>query len=147
MANEEEQVKKIFGSQPRLADALYCVAGGTSTETGFFADISPIDLEQCMRKNYLTSAYSAHVMLQMWTEDDKESQNRSQQTPIHKVRQIVFVSSAAAFVGFPGYIAYTSMSAITPLLHNIGIGHRNLFSLTLGSLKLRNAPCVHWLTH
>jgi len=53
-----------------------------------------------MRKNYLTSAYSAQVMLKMWMEDDKESQNRSQQTPIHKVRQIVFVSSAAAFVGF-----------------------------------------------
>ena len=43
-------------------------------------------------------------MLDIWTEDDKKAITQS---PRPKIRQIVFVSSAAAFLGLPGSIAYT----------------------------------------
>lgn len=43
-------------------------------------------------------------MLGIWTEDDKR---RAAPTPRPKLRQIVFINSAAAFLGLPGSIAYT----------------------------------------
>ena len=54
------------------------------------------------------------MMLKIWTEDDKTSQATNNWVQSRKVRQVIFVSSAAAFVGFPGYIAYTRMSTIRP---------------------------------
>ncbi|KAL9119243.1 MAG: hypothetical protein Q9187_004203 [Circinaria calcarea] len=96
------QLDTIFRSQARLPDILYCVAGGTSTEIGFIKDIDAADLESCMRKNYFTAAYSAQSILKIWTEDDQKTT-----TPSSRLRQIVFINSAAAFVGIPGYVAYT----------------------------------------
>ena len=43
-------------------------------------------------------------MLDIWTEDDAR---RGASTPHPKLRQIIFINSAAAFVGLPGSIAYT----------------------------------------
>jgi 3-dehydrosphinganine reductase len=55
-----------------------------------------------MRNNYFTAAYAAWAMLRMWLEGDKRS------APIKpRLRRIVFVNSAAAFLGMPGYAAYT----------------------------------------
>jgi 3-dehydrosphinganine reductase len=88
------------------------VAGGTSTETGFLVDISANDVERCMRNNYLTSAYSTQTILKVWTQDDEESRKKNKQTTIPQIRRIIFVSSAAAFVGLPGYIAYTRKSCL-----------------------------------
>lgn len=101
------QVEAAFRGQPQLPDAVYCVAGGTSTETGFMVDISAEDLERCMRNNYLTSAYAAHTAFRLWVEDDKQQENQNKGP--RKTRQIVFISSAAALVGFPGYVAYARM--------------------------------------
>lgn len=89
-----------------MADILYCVAGGNPTTLGFLADIEPTHIDTCMRNNYYTAAYSAHSMFKLWIEDDKNSECPRLGTP--KLRQIVFINSAAAFVGIPGYISYTS---------------------------------------
>lgn len=99
---QTEQLDAIFRSQARLPDVLYCVAGGTSTEIGFFTDIDAGKLESCIRNNYFTAAYAAHSIFKMWTEDDKKAE-----TPSPRIRRIVFINSAAAFAGIPGYAAYT----------------------------------------
>ena len=66
-------------------------------------DIDAGDLESCMRNNYFTAAYAAQSTLKMWTEDDAQTARTS--SP--RLRQIVFINSAAAFLGMPGYVAYT----------------------------------------
>lgn len=93
-----------FKSQPRIADILYCVAGGTPTECGFLADIDTADLDSCMRNNYFTAAYSASTMFKIWTEDDRLKE-KEEVAP--RLRQTVFINSAGAFLGVPGYTAYT----------------------------------------
>lgn len=61
-----------------------------------------------MRNNYFTAAYAAQSMLKIWTEDDKNAERLSP-----RLRQIAFINSAAAFLGLPGYAAYTcELSAI-----------------------------------
>ena len=55
-----------------------------------------------MRNNYFTAAYAAQSMLKMWTEDAEKAEIASP-----RLRQIVFINSAAAFLGMPGYAAYT----------------------------------------
>ena len=83
---------------------MYCVAGGNHAENGFFVDIKAKDLDNCMKNNYYSSAYAARSMLDIWTEDDKKG-NAPASRP--KLRKIVFINSAAAFLGLPGSIAYT----------------------------------------
>ncbi|CAF9925818.1 MAG: hypothetical protein ALECFALPRED_003225 [Alectoria fallacina] len=97
------ELDAAFRSQARIPDVLYCVAGGTSTEIGFMTDIDAGKLESCMRNNYFTAAYAAQSMLKIWTEDDKNAERLSP-----RLRQIAFINSAAAFLGLPGYAAYTS---------------------------------------
>lgn len=108
-ADDHTQVEKTFRSQPQLPDQLYCVAGGTAKEIGFLVDISTQDVERCLRNNYLTSAYAAHALFRIWTEHDRRvlKENSSSPNSARKTRRIVFISSAAALVGLPGYIAYT----------------------------------------
>jgi len=96
------EVDAILKSQTSLPDVLYCVAGGTPTQCGFITDIEAADIESCMKNNYYTSAYMAQAMLKIWTEDDGKAETASP-----RLRQIVFINSAAAFIGLPGYIAYT----------------------------------------
>ena len=98
----------VFRSQARIPDVLYCVAGGTSTEIGFITDIDSRKLESCMRNNYFTAAYAAQSMIKIWTEDDKKAE-----VSCPRLRQIAFINSAAAFLGLPGYAAYTCELGIT----------------------------------
>lgn len=100
------QVVRAFQTQPRIADILYCVAGGNHAENGFLVDIQASDLDSCMKNNYYASAYAAQAMLKIWTEDDKAS---TLPTLESRLRQIVFINSAGAFLGLPGSIAYTRM--------------------------------------
>lgn len=113
------QVDETFRSQSRIADILYCVAGGNHAENGFLVDIKAKDLESCMRNNYYSSAYAAKSMLDIWTEDDKKGTTPG---PHPRLRQIVFINSAAAFVALPGSIAYTRklliMATQTTLRHD-----------------------------
>ncbi|KAJ5675617.1 hypothetical protein N7462_008514 [Penicillium macrosclerotiorum] len=100
-------ISETFKAQPRLPDILYCVAGGTTNELGFLVDLSPDTISRCMTNNYLTSAYPAQAILKLWTEDDKSFQPPSGRKSRPKTRQLVFVSSAAAFIALPGYTVYT----------------------------------------
>jgi 3-dehydrosphinganine reductase len=102
------QVDQVFRAQTRLADVLYCSAGGCQTQCGYLTEITPHDLESCMRNNYFTAAFSSQVMLKIWTEQDKKTEVIAD--PTH--RRIVFINSAGAFVGLPGYTAYTRMHMI-----------------------------------
>lgn len=45
-------------------------------------------------------------MLKIWTEDDKAG---VMPNSVSRLRQIVFINSAGAFLGLPGSIAYTRM--------------------------------------
>ncbi|KAF4632084.1 hypothetical protein G7Y89_g6047 [Cudoniella acicularis] len=136
---DASQVEAVFRTQPRNADGLYCVAGGTTVETGFLADINSNHLEQCMRNNYLTSAYAAQAMLKIWTEDDKQSSKRTHQVPAPKDRQIIFVSSAAAFVGFPGYIAYTPAKCAVRALADTLRAEALIYSCSASTYKIHCA--------
>jgi 3-dehydrosphinganine reductase len=78
-----------------VPDILFCVAGGSNP--GFLADITPEGLSSCLESNYYSAIFITRWCLQNWIKK-----------PQHDItRHIVFVSSAAAFVGIPGYIAYT----------------------------------------
>lgn len=81
-----------------IPDHLFCVAGGTSPEQmGFLADMKPEGLISCLEVNYYAAIFIAQVVLKLWI---------SKALTTHS-RHITFVSSTAAFVGLPGYIAYT----------------------------------------
>jgi 3-dehydrosphinganine reductase len=109
LANPSE-VETVFGSQPRTPDILYLVAGGTPNECGFFTDIDAQSLESCMNLNYYTAAYPAQTLLKMWVEDDKRVQSARTSSPT-RLRQIVFINSAAALLPLPGYAAYSPTKA------------------------------------
>ncbi|KAI9923754.1 hypothetical protein ASPWEDRAFT_164019 [Aspergillus wentii DTO 134E9] len=79
---------------------LFCTAGGTSSQLGFLADISATDLKACMEINYYSAAFITQSCLRRWLRSPSESP-----------RTIVLTSSAAAFVGLPGYDAYAPAKA------------------------------------
>lgn len=140
-----KQTEEVFRSLDQLPDTLYCVAGGAIVENGFLVDIGPGDLESCMRNNYFTSAFAAQAMLKLWFEDDSKvqgSRSANTATRTQRRRRIVFVSSVAAFVGLPGYAAYTRTWTYPP-------GHiysgAILTSLLL-SLQPQKQPFERWRT-
>lgn len=92
-------------AQPRIPDALYCAAGGNHAENGFLVDIDAKQLDRCMKNNYYATVYPTKALVDIWTEDDKRNQKHITGKP--KLRQVIIVSSAAAFLGLPGSIAYT----------------------------------------
>lgn len=83
------------------------MAGGNHAENGFLVDIEASDLDNCMKNNYYASAYAAQAMLKIWTEDDKAGM--TPRSSGSRLRQIIFINSAGAFLGLPGSIAYTRM--------------------------------------
>lgn len=81
-----------------VPDHLFSCAGGTSPEQiGFLADMKPDGLISCLEVNYYAAIFIAQTVLKQWVS----------KAPKSYTRHIVFVSSAAAFVSIPGYIAYT----------------------------------------
>ncbi|KAF5269039.1 hypothetical protein FOXYS1_34 [Fusarium oxysporum] len=102
------KVHEAFVSQRRTADVLYCVAGGNHAENGFLVDIPARALETCMANNYFASAYAAKAILDIWVDDDEKE---GLEHPHPRVRKIVFIASAAAFLSSPGSIAYTRKSS------------------------------------
>ncbi|RYP61090.1 hypothetical protein DL769_007865 [Monosporascus sp. CRB-8-3] len=99
------EVDSAFRAQPRLPDMLFCCAGGTPGQVGFINDLTPEQLETCMQNNYLTAAFSAQMMLKIWTGDNKTAKGT---TPL--TRRIVFINSVAAFCTVPGMGAYSGSS-------------------------------------
>lgn len=92
------KVQNFVETLTEIPSSLFCVAGGTSEELGFFADISTDQISGCFQKNYFSSVYITHALLQRWLKYPADSSI---------VRHIVFTNSTAAFVAIPGYIAYT----------------------------------------
>lgn len=80
-----------------VADILFCVAGGSTTQMGFLADISPEALISCLEINYYAAIFIAQQVMKRWVQNPASA----------CTRHIVFISSTAAFVSIPGYIAYT----------------------------------------
>lgn len=101
-----EQVDTMMKIQTRLPDIFYCVAGGTATLCGFMTDITAADLDTCMKNDCYTSAYMSQWVLKAWTQDDGAATEGARPKP----RQIVFISSMAAFIGLSGYTSYTRKS-------------------------------------
>ena len=87
-----------MASLPELPSSLFCVAGGTTEEIGFFADITTDQIFSCFQKNYFSSAYITNALLRRWLQEPSDPAI---------VRHIVFTGSTAAFVAIPGYAAYT----------------------------------------
>lgn len=108
------QVDAAFRDHAGVPDVLYCAAGGNHAQNGFLHDITADQLDACMRNNYFATAYPAKSILDVWIQDDKK--HGWQGGPRPRSRQIVIVSSAAAFVGLPGSIAYTRKSSAPSLV-------------------------------
>ncbi|ORY70952.1 uncharacterized protein BCR38DRAFT_491715 [Pseudomassariella vexata] len=98
-------VNELFKAQARIPDALYCAGGGNHAQNGFLVDITANQLEACMKNNYYGTLYPIKSLVDIWIEDDRK--NAQQESSLPKLRQVVIISSAAAFVALPGSIAYT----------------------------------------
>ncbi|KAK0623891.1 short chain dehydrogenase [Immersiella caudata] len=100
------QVEQVFRHQ-KVPDDVYCSTGGAIWENGFLADIKPSYLKQAMDNNYLTAVFAAQAALKIWKDADAEALQQSVEPTVPRLRRVVFVSSAAAFLALPGYDAYT----------------------------------------
>jgi 3-dehydrosphinganine reductase len=96
------QVKNALNEYGAVPDLLFCVAGGSNpSQIGFLAELGPEGLTSCLESNYYSAVFITQVCLQMWIRNPQPE----------RTRHVVFVASAAAFVGLPGYIAYTPAKA------------------------------------
>ena len=96
------QVKKALNEYGTVPDLVFCVAGGSSpSQIGFLAELGPKGLTSCLESNYYSAVFITQVCLQMWIQNPQPK----------RTRHVIFVASSAAFVGLPGYIAYTPPKA------------------------------------
>jgi len=68
-----------------------------------------------MARNYLAAAYIAHALFRRWLKEPPAS-SPGTTTTTEQARHIVFTASTAAFLGLPGYSAYTPSKAATRAL-------------------------------
>ncbi|CZT09431.1 related to 3-ketosphinganine reductase [Rhynchosporium agropyri] len=95
-------VKRTLSQYSAIPDIVFCVAGGSNpSQIGFLADLSPEGVKSCLESNYYSAVFITQACLKLWIQNPDKN----------RVRHVVFVSSAAAFVGLPGYIAYTPPKA------------------------------------
>ena len=98
----DHKVKQAIHQYGSVPDIMLCVAGGSNpSQIGFLAELSPGGLTSCLESNYYSTVFITQMYLQLWIQHPQPD----------RTRHIVFVSSAAAFVGLPGYIAYTPPKA------------------------------------
>ncbi|KAJ8128147.1 hypothetical protein O1611_g5491 [Lasiodiplodia mahajangana] len=102
--SDYEKVRDTLSGLPRIPDAIYCAAGGNHAENGFLVDVDHNQLDRCMKNNYYATLYPTKVLVDMWTADDKRNLKHDGKP---NLRQVIMVSSGAAFLGLPGSIAYT----------------------------------------
>lgn len=96
------QVKKALNEYGAVPDLIFCVAGGSNpSQIGFLADLEQRGLTSCMESNYYSAVFITQVCLRMWIQNPQPQ----------RTRHVIFVASAAAFVGIPGYIAYSPAKA------------------------------------
>lgn len=101
------KVCEYVSSLEQPPHALFCVAGGTAEEIGFFADISPEAIASCMTKNYVSSAYIAQAVLKHWISPTLKHNPEDTTSSRH----LIFTASTAALVSVPGYAAYAPTKA------------------------------------
>ncbi|KAI9848234.1 MAG: hypothetical protein M1838_000623 [Thelocarpon superellum] len=105
--SDAAKVDAFAASLETLPTALFCVAGGTADEVGFFADISCEDMRACFDRNYFSAAFITHSILRRWI---------AQPPATGESRHIILTASTAAFVCLPGYSAYTPTKTATRAL-------------------------------
>ncbi|KAF7588006.1 hypothetical protein BBP40_006435 [Aspergillus hancockii] len=64
-----KQVEDFITSLPEAPSILFCVAGGTADEIGFFADVPAQCIKSCMDRNYFAAAYISHALLRRWLKE------------------------------------------------------------------------------
>ncbi|PYH91584.1 putative steroid dehydrogenase [Aspergillus ellipticus CBS 707.79] len=104
-------VESLISTLDPLPTILFCVAGGTADEIGFFADIPSHSIKTCMDRNYLGAAYISHALLRRWLREPPAQPPTQAPT-----RHLIFTASTAAFLGLPGYAAYTPSKVATRAL-------------------------------
>lgn len=109
-------MEDVFRAQPQPADVLYCAAGGNHAENGFFVDISAAQLDRCMKNNYYAALFPTKALFDIWTRQDSSAAAAAAKDQPRRIRRVVFVSSAAAFVSLPGSVAYSRrlLSTLSP---------------------------------
>ncbi|PYI34368.1 putative steroid dehydrogenase [Aspergillus indologenus CBS 114.80] len=107
---DPKQVQEFITSLPTPPSTLFIVAGGTAAQVGFFANITPEEIKSCMDQNYFAAAYIAHACLRRWLQEPPADNTSNSK------RHLIFTASTAAFLGFPGYAAYTPTKAATRAL-------------------------------
>ncbi|KAF2098714.1 putative oxidoreductase,short chain dehydrogenase [Rhizodiscina lignyota] len=103
---DHEAVEKALNERSCVPDIVICSAGGARHENGYFVDLTPKQVNDCMANNYVTAFSTSQICLRLWLKSKR---------PSHP-RHIVFVSSTAAFVGVPGYAAYTASKVAVRVL-------------------------------
>lgn len=101
------QIDDAFRAFP-VPDYLFCVVGGATVELGYLIDKDPKEIRSCMNTNYFTAIFMAQAMSRIWVKAEPLATGGSDVKP--RTRHLAFTCSVAAFVGVPGYIAYTRMS-------------------------------------
>lgn len=95
IADEAKRALNKYSNEP--PDIVFCCVG--ASQPGFFIDLSPKQIEEGMKVNYLSSAYMAHAALRKMVAKPLPS-NASP-------RRIIFCSSLLAFLGMTGYSQYS----------------------------------------
>jgi 3-dehydrosphinganine reductase len=92
----------------RMPEIVWAIAG--SSVPGLFVETSTDTLRRQMELNYFAAAYLAHKTLQAWWYPSKP--HRTYESVVTEPpRQLIFTSSAVAFVGLAGYSPYAPAKA------------------------------------
>lgn len=110
------QVFEFINGHSTPIFAVFCVAGGTDKEIGYFTDIKPADIRDCMENNYFTTANTAHAIMKHWTAQDigpavEESCAETFPTAALAEHHLILTASTAAVISIPGYAAYSPAKA------------------------------------
>ncbi|KAG5513385.1 hypothetical protein PMAC_001448 [Pneumocystis sp. 'macacae'] len=107
-----EAKRALDESYENSPDIVFCAA-----QPGFFVNLSPQQIEDGVKVNYLTAAYTAHAALRKMICKPLSS-NASP-------RRIIFCSSVLAFLGMAGYSQYSptksALRCLTDTLRQEGI--------------------------
>jgi len=104
---DASKVEAFVASLKTLPTAVFCAAGGTADEIGYFADISCQQIRSCFEMNYFSGAFITNAILKRWLAEPAAKTTS---------RHIVLTSSTAALTCLPGYAAYLPAKTATRAL-------------------------------
>jgi 3-dehydrosphinganine reductase len=93
----------------RMPEIVWAIAG--SSTPGLFVETSTDTLRSQMELNYFAAAYLAQKTLQAWFYPSTPYTAQSKTSTAEPTRQLIFTSSAVAFVGMAGYMPYAPAKA------------------------------------